>query len=161
MFYFAYGSNMSIKRLTQRIPSVKLCIGRLSEHRLVFHKRSKDGSAKCDAYYTGNKNDYVIGALFKIDKSKKKDLDKAEGLGCGYEQKEVEIQTDSGKQKAVLYYATDIDRNLKPYSWYKTHVVVGAKENSLPKEYIALIEAVDSIPDPDKKRKKKELNIYR
>jgi hypothetical protein len=31
----------------------------------------------------------------------------------------------------------------------------------LPKEYIALIEAVDSIPDPDKKREKKELNIYR
>jgi hypothetical protein len=93
---------MSIKRLTQRIPSVKLCIGRLSEHRLVFHKRSKDGSAKCDAYYTGNKNDYVIGALFKIDKSKKKTLIKQKGLDVDMNKKKLKSRQIRANKK--LFY---------------------------------------------------------
>ncbi len=64
MKYFAYGSNMSISRLRERVPSaVRLGIFFLEGHRLCFHKASEDGSAKCDAYQTNNPNDEVIGAL--------------------------------------------------------------------------------------------------
>ncbi|MFB2707091.1 hypothetical protein [Marinobacter shengliensis] len=60
----------------------------LVEHALRFHKWSrKDKSAKCDALFTGNSEDVVIGALFEIPSSEKGPLDRAEGLGFGYEEK--------------------------------------------------------------------------
>ena len=48
--YFAYGSNMSQRRLQARVPSATfLGIGILLGHALAFHKISKkDGSGKCD-----------------------------------------------------------------------------------------------------------------
>jgi len=89
-------------------------------------------------------------------------LDKKEGLGFGYEQKEVDIITSNGDTvKAFTYYATNIDETLKPYSWYKEHVIRGAVENKLPKSYISNIEAIEAIEDPDRERHDMELKIYR
>ena len=50
MLYFSYGSNMSIKRIIDGVPSAKkIGVGKLLSHELKFHKVSnKDGSAKCD-----------------------------------------------------------------------------------------------------------------
>jgi gamma-glutamylcyclotransferase (GGCT)/AIG2-like uncharacterized protein YtfP len=121
MLYFAYGSNMSSRRLCaeNRVPSARrLCLATLPEHRLTFHKKSNDGSAKCDAYFTGDKADYVIGVLFEISQSEKRNLDRAEGLGYGYREEKITVMTDSGEQNAVAYFATDIDSSLKPYDWY-------------------------------------------
>jgi hypothetical protein len=55
MLYFAYGSNMSVSRLVARTPSAQP-LGRcaLRGHQLRFHKVGGDGSAKCDAFHTGN-----------------------------------------------------------------------------------------------------------
>jgi hypothetical protein len=33
---------------------------------LKFHKRSKDGSGKCNAFRTGSQADYVIGVVFEV-----------------------------------------------------------------------------------------------
>jgi gamma-glutamylcyclotransferase len=101
--YFAYGSNMSTLRLAVRVPSARrLCIGRLPEHRLMFHKKSSDGSGKCDAFCTGNTSDFVIGVLFDINESEKKALDNAEGLGKGYMEKEVVVTTELDERRAFL-----------------------------------------------------------
>jgi gamma-glutamylcyclotransferase len=53
MYYFAYGSNMSLSRLRERVPSAEAvgCFS-LNGHDLRFHKLSKDGSGKCDAFFT-------------------------------------------------------------------------------------------------------------
>lgn len=164
MLYFAYGSNMSIKRLTQptRVPSArKICVGTLPCHRLIFHKKSKDGSAKCDAFHSRIDGDSVQGVLFEIPESEKKQLDRAEGLGFGYEEKCITVSTETGERKAIIYLATEIDHNLKPYSWYKDHVLIGAKENNLPPDYISSIEKIEAMPDQDKKRETEELKIYR
>lgn len=51
ILYFAYGSNMSSARLRARVPSCRpIGIAFLPGHELRFHKRSKDGSGKCDAF---------------------------------------------------------------------------------------------------------------
>jgi hypothetical protein len=155
---------MSTKRLhtPDRVPSAKrVGLATLPAHRLVFHKKSSDGSAKCDAYCTGSESDLMVGVLFDVSQSEKGNLDRAEGLGYGYEEKEIMVTTDSGLQKAVAYFATDIDSNMKPYDWYKNHVLVGARENDLPKDYIKMIEAVESIADQNKEREEKEFSIYR
>lgn len=162
MKYFSYGSNMSFKRIKKRVPSVKFVgVYTLSQHLLKFHKSSKDGSGKCDAYFTGNGVDKVMGVLYEIESDDKQNLNKAEGLGYGYTKKQVEVLGSSGdKVQAITYIATNINGKLKPYSWYKKHVLVGAIEAGLPPDYITLIESFKDIEDPDKNREVRELALH-
>ena len=162
LLYFAYGSNMSSKRLQARVPSAKpVCIGILDEHSLRFHKRSHDGSAKCDAFKTGNSAEKVIGVIFTIDEAEKPTLDRAEGLGNGYDIKQVNLHLPDGNRiSAFTYYATDIDDSLLPYPWYKNHVLQGALEHGLPSAYIEQIKAVQIVMDPDHKRNQREIAIH-
>ena len=162
MKYFAYGSNMSLARLSARVPSAKrLGTYTLWQHTLKFHKLSHDGSGKCDAYYTGSLQDKVLGALFDICESEKPYLDKVEGLGIGYNEKTVLVEDEFGnKQQATTYYAICIDSDSIPYCWYKNHVLVGARESALPPSYVALIEDVTFVADKDIARVTKENLIH-
>jgi hypothetical protein len=160
--YFAYGSNMSTARLRARMPSAKpLGLATLPGHTLRFHKRSKkDQSAKCDAFATEDDEDAVIGVLFSFDPAEREALDRHEGAGKGYDGKVVTVINDKGRRRKVLTYLASedaIDGSLKPYSWYKDHVLAGSKEHSLPADYVSrFIEAVEVIEDPDAKRDAKE-----
>jgi cation transport regulator ChaC len=160
--YFAYGSNMSTPRIKRRIESaVVLSQACLHWHRLRFHKKSIDGSAKCDIVQTQTHDDIVHGVVFKIAVCDKAVLDQYEGLGNGYDDKQVSITLPGGEIiAATTYIATHIDASLKPYHWYKEHVLRGAREHALPVEYIAAIEAVDAIADPDMDKHTAELSIY-
>lgn len=136
-------------------------VGRLENYKLAFHKKSNDGSGKCDAYYVGSPEYFVHGVVFQLNSSQLKVLDKYEGLGEGYERKTVPISTPDMKTiSAVTYYATEIDSSIQPYLWYKEHVIRGAKEHGLPKDYIDMIRRVDAIPDPNIRRQREELMIY-
>ena len=163
MHYFAYGSNMSRSRLRERAPSAEAlgCFA-LKGHDLRFHKSSKDGSAKCNAYFTADTIDVIYGVLFKIDPGDKYALDKAEGLGHGYDEKEVIVTAQDGSSiMATTYVATDIDDNLKPYAWYVKHVLVGAREASLPSDYIRVkITSVEAVEDTDKERDSQQRAIH-
>jgi gamma-glutamylcyclotransferase len=161
--YFAYGSNMSLLRLRERVPSAeRIGAFTLAEHSLRFHKVStNDGSGKCDALFTGNSEDYVIGALFEISDNEKKALDRAEGLGFGYLEKNVLVSNGRGTSfEAFMYYATNTDPSLLPYSWYLYHVIYGAKETEVPAWYLDAIEITRSQEDPDKERDARERAIY-
>ncbi len=163
--YFAYGSNMSLKRLQKRVPSAEPK-GRavLRCHRLAFHKVSKDKSGKCDIV-PSKESDDVWGRLYHINAEDKECLDCYEGLGRGYKNKCVTVKLDSGCTVcAMTYYVEDGTKknpSLKPYTWYKRHVLVGAKEARLPPDYIKQIEEVEAEKDPCKKREWEELKIYR
>ena len=161
MFYFSFGSNMSSKRLFQRIDAIRIGVAVLSNHKLCFHKYAEsDNSGKCDILLTNNKNDFVLGVVYKIDESQKTILDKYEGLGYGYDIKTIPVLLNGKIQDVFTYYATNIDSSLKPYHWYKQHVLEGARENEFPEEYITSIENVLSIKDNDKERATRELAIY-
>lgn len=162
MFYFAYGSNMSISRLRARVPSAQrigACV--LRHHDLRFHKHGADGSGKCDAFKTGNSEDYVLGSLFRIDPFEKPSLDAAEGLGHGYDEKTVSLTRESGEQvSAYTYYALRIDHTLKPYSWYLQHVLIGARESNCPAGYVSRITSIEAVEDMDRQRAARERAIH-
>lgn len=162
MHYFAYGSNMSLARLCERIPGARrVCTGRLRGHQLRFHKVGQDGSAKCDAFHTRNPVHCVHGALFEIRPRDKRALDRVEGLGGGYDQKMVLVADDAGVEiGAFTYVATRIDPLLKPFNWYKHHVLVGARESLLPQKYIQVIQSVHSVADWDPDREVREYGIH-
>ncbi len=161
--YFAYGSNMSRKRLQKRVSSAEPK-GRavLRYHRLAFHKVSrKDKSGKCDIP-SASGSDVVWGRLYHIDDKDKECLDRYEGLGYGYAKRDVMVELNSCTTVcAMTYYATEKDSTLKPYTWYIKHILIGAKEACLPPDYITQIEEVEAEKDPCKKREWEELKIYR
>ena len=163
MLYFSYGSNMSIRRLRDRVPSACfVTVATLARHELRCHKVSKDGSAKCDAFKTGVSDHCVIGVVFDIAESEKPELDRREGLGNGYEEKVVElVSVDGGVIEATTYYATIIDESIKPYHWYKEHVLIGATEHGLPQRYIKIFSQIESVVDPKFERHEKEMALYR
>lgn len=159
--YFAYGSNMSVTRLRKRVPGASVMgIYFLDGHSLRFHKSGQDDSAKCDVFYTGEE-DRVYGVLFEIDSVEKPELDRAEGLGVGYGEKIVQLQSERGDcVEAITYYALQIDDALMPYSWYLNHVVIGAREARLSSDYLRNIESVKSVDDPDAARDARERMIH-
>ena len=162
LYYFAYGSNMSVSRLRARVPSARPHgVSHLERHRLSFHKIGHDGSAKCDAFFTDDADDLVMGVLYTIDSAEKDYLDQVEGLGNGYEIKEVALLHPEGHQVlAFTYYATHIDPALDPFHWYREHVLRGAQEFALPEHYIEVIRQVSCMVDDDHERMKNELAIY-
>ena len=163
MRYFAYGSNMSLRRLRARVASaVRLDNASLYGHRLRFHKRGRDGSAKCDAQQTGDPAHRVLGVVFEIAGAEKPDLDRYEGVGLGYVTQTVQLTLSNGDQlEAYTYIATLIDSALRPFAWYKEHVLRGALENHLDADYIQAIHHIAADIDPDPEREARELAIYR
>lgn len=150
---FAYGSNMLSSRIKARCPSAHfLGVAKLHGYELKWHKRSTDGSGKCDVVPTHNQARVVEGVLYEIKGSEKADLDNAEGLGNGYEEKKVQVVFKGAPRTVSIYTATKTDSSLKPYTWYKAFVVAGANEHKLQSEYVQQLEAVEAIQDPDRDR---------
>lgn len=155
---FSYGSNMSTARLRQRAPSAQpIGPGLITGHVLRWHKVSKDGSGKCDAAASDIADARVYGVLFEISKEDKRQLDRAEGLRAGYDEKKVLVDCCGKQYQALMYYATNIDPSLKPWSWYKTQVLAGAREHGMPPEYISTIESTEAAQDPDPERHAKQM----
>ena len=162
ILYFAYGSNLCVPRLRARTPSCQvLGRGALPGYRLSFHKIGRDGSAKCDAFFTGEGVDLVEGAIFSLLREERSALDEAEDLGRGYIDRQVEVETSRGCVNAITYCALPdmIDPGLEPFDWYKAFVVAGARHHELTPGYIERLEAISSRPDRDAVRVAENMRI--
>lgn len=143
--YFAYGSNMLTSRLREptRCPSAQpIGVATLPGYALKWHKRSNDGSGKCDVIEDATAT--VYGVLFDIDSGEKSALDRAEGCGHGYEQADFAVLLNGQSVKAMAYVATDVDASKSPFDWYRDYVVNGAIEHGLPEAYITALKAVET-----------------
>ena len=155
LLYFAYGSNLHPLRLGERVPSARLLeTARLAGHALRFHKRGRDGSAKCNALWTGVGRDVVLGALYRLPAAERARLDRFEGAGNGYDRHEVVVEGAAGPLAAFTYLAVSgaVDETLRPFDWYRDLVAAGARRQALPAAYVARVEAVMAIADPDEAR---------
>lgn len=154
--YFAYGSNLLHSRLRARVSTLRvITVATLNAHRLMFHKIGTDDSGKCDAFYTGDPKDQIHGVVYGLDPSGKDKLDQIEGVGSGYEIKQVQVTQEGTCLSVFTYVVQDayIDPEMKPYHWYKHFVVAGARQNDFPEAYIAALEKIDAIPDRDHERR--------
>jgi gamma-glutamylcyclotransferase len=150
---FAYGSNMPTARIKARCSSARaLGVAELPGYELRWHKKSKDGSGKCDIVPTSQPGVSVFGVLYEIASGEKISLDGAEGLGSGYDETEIEVYRGADRLTVKAYVAAATDPTLKPYSWYRDLAIAGAKEHGLPDDYIARLEAVTTDKDANQKR---------
>ena len=156
LYYFAYGSNLHPLRLQQRVPSCQaLGIATLDQHQLRWHKRGGDGSGKCDAFFTGEEHDRLIGVVYSLVYEEKILLDQAEGLGNGYYLATATLQVAEQSVDTFFYQAEEahIDHSLRPYDWYHQLVLQGSRIHDLPDSYVEQhITTVNSLPDTDQVR---------
>jgi len=165
MKIFAYGSNMNVNRLKQRVPSaIKVCNASLPGYKFSFNKRSNDGSGKGNIQQTDIDSDTVAGVVFDINELEKPALDAIEGLGNGYNQTVIDLLDENGETFQAQVYVADesaVDNNLLPYDWYKEFVVTGAEQNDLPAEYVQSIRKIAFTADTDVVRKQRQLAILK
>lgn len=157
LYYFAYGSNLHPLRLRARTPSYSV-LGRakLRGYRLRFHKRGRDCSAKCDAWWTGRSGDVVQGVVYRIARGDRRNLDRAEDLGRGYDRVRVWVSM-GGRQRLVFTYLARpeaIAEELQPFDWYLDYVLHGARHRGLPGRYLARVRRETSVRDPNSARRR-------
>ncbi|MDZ7753116.1 MAG: gamma-glutamylcyclotransferase family protein [Gammaproteobacteria bacterium] len=148
--YLAYGSNLHPERLRQRTPSARLLgTTSLEGWGLRWHKRSVDGSAKCDVAAAPGGALVVHGAVYAIAAPEWAALDAAEG--AGYAAHALEIPEYG---RVFLYRARPqyVVEGLRPYRWYRDYVLWGARYHGFPAPYIAQIFALPWDEDPDPRR---------
>lgn len=152
MWYAAYGSNLHPLRLTQRASSAQLiATSFLPNWSLHFHKRSNDGSAKCNIISGG---DGIHLAIFDISAEDKLALDKIEGLGFGYSETLLTVP-DVGDCVSYIAAESHIDGSLTPYDWYRELVLIGARVHGFPDVYLNRISSLPAREDPDPDRRVK------
>ena len=155
MHYFGYGSNMLLARLQRRVPSAEPVLNAaLPEHGLRFHKRSRDGSGKCNI--VAEAGETVHGVVFEVSSADLDALDEAEQQGRRYRRRSVTVHGPETAVDAFAYVADPfyVDDALHPYEWYHALVLAGARQHNLPEAYVAQIEAVPTIPDPNRERRR-------
>jgi gamma-glutamylcyclotransferase len=157
---FAYGSNMCSGRFRDYkiVPEGPGRAGLLLAHRLVFNKKSQDGSGK--ASVERHMGSQVWGVLYTIPDADLKTLDIGEGQG--YHRTKLQVRTtDADTAEAWVYVAStpSNDPTLRPYTWYKRFLVEGAREHSLPPKYIAELNDIEAVQDPDHKRDRQKRGL--
>jgi len=153
---FAYGSNMCSGRLrAYKVKPLRVWRAYLPGWKLLFHKRSADGSGKADVV-PARADARVWGVVYEISKADLRKLDDGER---GYHRCRLTLSGPRGGSFRGWVYRADPDTcdcGLQPYEWYKRFLVEGAEEHSLPSDYITTLRAIAAKPDPDRPRDKKK-----
>lgn len=162
IYYFAYGSNLHPARLQARVPSAEFVeVAVLPDQALRFCKRSVDGSAKCTlAPALGSR---TLGAVYRLAAEEKELLDRVEGIDQGYDLGWQGLPLSDSVVRTFYYFAMPgyLDETLQPYHWYKNLVLAGARYHGFPDAYVAGINAVASIEDPNADRRSRNERIVR
>lgn len=104
--YFAYGSNLWQPRLECRVgPVQSLGVASLGDFELRWHKRSSDGSGKCDIVRKPGST--VLGVIYAISNDRMAVLDEVEGVGAGYQRDEDLVVLLRGDTNRVVTYRAE------------------------------------------------------
>ena len=144
IWYFAYGSNLSVDQKEERTGVVrKALLCRLPGYRLAFNKKGRDGTARANIMEAGPEE--VWGVAYLCDETAMTRMDKDEGVPGGhYRRQRVEVITASGHMRldAIAYVAGEefIFPEGEPSCEYLARILEGARKHGLPSHYIEQID---------------------
>ena len=154
--YIAYGSNLSIERITERVGKVNLVgVNEIEGWDLSFNKLGKDGSGKCTLIRSCSGS--AFGAIYEISENQKLTLDEYEN---GYDTIRLSLP-EFGECITYIARPVEIADNLLPFDWYKYLVLVGAKQHGFPKQYIKKLDKIKAKPDTDSDRVRRIQEIFK
>jgi gamma-glutamylcyclotransferase (GGCT)/AIG2-like uncharacterized protein YtfP len=153
MLYFAYGSNMNVEQMKARCPLARMvAIAAMSNHRLAFTRGSTE--RRCGvADAVPAAGEMLWGAVYDIEKTCLKSLDKSEGYRPGpeknsYWRKECVVLLNGHIPTTVsTYFAESQPHPPLPNRTYKALIVSGAHSCKLPEYYIQGLERIQVSED--------------
>ncbi len=143
-WYFAYGSNLCVHQMVQRIGSTGLAehpprIVRLPDHRLLFQEVECGGPAYANIVSPGPG---VMGVIYRFREADFERLDRFEG---GYEKRRVNVIDIQGEAIEAIAYVVEARPGLRtgrPSADYSNRIVEGARRIGLPESYVDDIVAI-------------------
>lgn len=155
VFYFAYGSNMSLEQMRKRCPeSQRVTIGCVRDHKLVFPRYSNKRNCGV-ASIAASSGDDVWGVLFELNGDDLSRLDKSEGYRPGRAQSEngynrisivVQLAGDPRSSVDCLTYIGNPQSGKHiPSEDYSKEIIKGAEENELPAEYLERLRSISLL----------------
>jgi gamma-glutamylcyclotransferase len=150
VWYFAYGSNLSKRRMLQRTGAIP--ISRqvfLRDYRLAFNAHvGQEFYANIMPLIGG----MVHGVVYSCDEQAMTALDRYEGVAQGcYRRVGVEVETEGGERiRAAAYIAGEryVSEGGVPSAFYLGLIISGAREHDLPEQYVHWIESYGVPDDP-------------
>lgn len=129
VYYFAYGSNMDLSQMTNRVGLDYRIIssGRLENYELKFNKVPKT-TGNQDIGYANiefKKNSVVEGIIFEIDSIAINKLDKYECVPKHYIKKQLIVKALDKEILCEVYLAVKTREDLKPEKIYLDRLLKG------------------------------------
>jgi gamma-glutamylcyclotransferase (GGCT)/AIG2-like uncharacterized protein YtfP len=129
MYYFAYASNLSHKRMLERCPDCKpRFTATLRNYKLIFTGWSR----KCHggvATIRASRDSRVMGGIYEISDRCLRLLDEQEGYPSGYDRIKVTVTTkDSDLVEAVTYIKREQSEETEPSKEYLAVISQGYKD---------------------------------
>jgi hypothetical protein len=151
MLYFSYGADMNPSRLAARAPGHRsLGVARLSGHRLVFPRYSRDWKG-ATASIAPSPNDVVFGALYDLPPDdvpvlhhhKGYDPDGPPELNEHVFREVVVKRVATGDPvSAWTYIAVPDNTDALPSRAYVKAILDGARYHKLPRAYVVVLQAM-------------------
>lgn len=108
--YFAYGSNMSAKKMNERKAKFfQREHAILKNYKLEFNKISSRDSKEGYANIVPADNETVEGVLYEISNGGLRQLDKFEGVPFHYKRIKIKVRLDNGKKVEAFVYIAQSD----------------------------------------------------
>ncbi len=150
-FYFAYGSNMNPRRVTQRqMRYTEYFGGVLNDFRLVFNKRSGKHPGAASANVVAAAGHCVEGVLYRLETVDQiQVMDPYEGHPVRYSRLALPVRVGDEHHHAWVYLANAewITEGLKPARWYLEHLLEG--EPHLSPQYFLSLTRIECLPDSE------------
>jgi gamma-glutamylcyclotransferase len=148
VYYFAFGSNMNVARMSQRgVEYTRRMGATLKGYRLVFNKRAAAPGQGYANIIVGKKgNDEVQGVLYETSEAGLAKLDAYEGVPSHYYRQQVRVETLSGQKRTATVYIAHPSMcasGLKPSREYLDHLLEG--KTFLSAEYFAKLSKTPTI----------------
>ena len=154
--YIAYGSNLLIERITERVGKVNLIgVDEIQGWDFSFNKLGKDGSGKCTLVRSCSGS--AFGAIYQISEIQKLVLDEYEN---GYDTIGLTLP-EFGECITYIARPAVLADNLLPFDWYKYLVLAGARRHGFPKQYIKRLDKIKAKPDTDFDRVRRIQEIFK
>lgn len=144
MKYFAYGSNMAGPVMEAACTEHRfLGPARLPDYKFAFMRRSvRTGTGVADI--VPDPGGSVWGALYELERERLGALDRKETLGSAYEHLDVVVLTDDEVSHSVMAYSVIAKEpaEVRPSLTYVQGLLQGARERSLPDDYVAYLQTL-------------------
>jgi len=134
LLYFAYGSNMSSARMSERLGSAQ-AVGRarIAHSRLAFDKPGRDGTGKANLVESAD--EWAWGVVWRVSVG---ELGRLDAYEPGYRRTPLPVELDEGVVRtAQVYLWRGPTSEIPPAASYVAHLVRGATEHALPDWWVA------------------------